>query len=1068
MHQPKNEANKKDTDLIRQSSTKSVGPTTPPQHQNQVVKKARKKIPPCHLSSLSSDNGTKQQRISTRKRKGLEKEFNIGTWNVRTLLKPGKFDELKTVLQNYKMEITALQEIRWSGKDIVRDAKQQLDLYYSCRDKAGSFGCGFAIRGNMRNNVIRWNAVNERMCSIRIRGIFNNYSFICVHAPTEVESDISEKDAFYDQLDRLYESCPEYDTKIILGDLNAQIGCEKVYEGTIGRATLKAKKWTETRRFHKAKDIVTTDNGIRFISFAASRNMIVSSTFFRRKEIYKATWVHPDGVSMTQVDHIAIDKRHASNILDVRSMRGAEIGSDHFLVRAKFRARISSKSIRSTNASNKHHIDALKTPAIAQEYMNKLGETLDQLNPTSMSAEEHWNHVSDAMNNTAVQVLGKKPPGNKKPWFDIECKEALEAKTQARAKWLQVRTRSETGDAYKKFSEERKRVYQLFRKKRKQHEEQQVREIQGHRNTKDLRKFYNKINERTKRRKPPTFVCKDKNNNLLLSADVAMKRWGEHFEETLNAEAVETSMAALEKPPVYDDLEIETPTIEEVQKAIMRLKNNKSAGLDNIPAELFKSGGDKVVDHIHQIICKIWTNESWIDQWNSSWINPIFKKGDRTLCSNFRGISVLNVAYKIFASILCERLKPYLHNIIGNYQCGFRPGKSTTDQIFTLRRLLEKTLEFQIDTHHLFIDFKQAYDSIDRSSLFTSMRSFGIPSKLNRLCWLTLANTDSVVKIGNDKSEKFTTKQGFRQGDALSCDFFNLCLEKIIRDSKTHHEKGCIYTKSTQMLGYADDIDIIGRRKEDVVESFLSIEKAAEVVGLKVNASKTKYMLASRKDSSHQNLGQHVTAGQHNFEVVKDFIYLGSSVNSSNNTSEEIIRRIVLGSRCLYGLNKLLRSKHLSRSTKIQMYNTLILPIVMYGSESWELTKADIDRLLIFERRVLRIIYGPVKIDQEWRSRYNDELYSLYTNETIVQKIKAQRLGWLGHVYRMDNDAPARKCLFSDPVGNRGRGKPKKRWLDAVEDDLTKLRSKTTWRRKATDRDEWKNLLMQAKTRKVL
>ena len=419
--------------------------------------------------------------------------------------------------------------------------------------------------------------------------------------------------------------------------------------------------------------------------------------------------------------------------------------------------------------------------------------------------------------------------------------------------------------------------------------------------------------------------------------------------------------------------------------------------------------------------------------------------------------------------ILCERLKPYLSDIIGSYQCGFRPGKSTTDQIFTLRRLLEKTLEYQIDTHHLFIDFKQAYDSIKRDSLFTTMRSFGIPSKLNRLCWLTLANTVSVVKIGNETSEQFTTKQGFRQGDALSCDFFNLCLEKIIRDSDPYRERGCIYYKSCQLLGYADDIDIAGRTQAEVSQNFQEIEKAAEVMGLKVNASKTKYMLATRNENTLRNFGQNVTIGQHNFEVVKDFVNLGSSVNSSNSTSEEVIRRIVLGSRCLYGLSNLLRSKHLSRRTKIQIYNTLILPVVMYGSESWEMTAADCERLMVFERRVLRIIFGPVNIDGEWRIRYNHELYNLYTNETIVQKIKVQRLRWLGHVFRMENDAPQRKCLFTEPRdGSRGRGRPRTRWMDSVSGDLTKLRVKSTWKRKAADRDEWRDLLEQAKTQQEL
>ncbi|WP_333765083.1 endonuclease/exonuclease/phosphatase family protein, partial [Streptomyces sp. IBSBF 2390] len=259
---------------------------------------------------------------------------------MRTLLQPGKLEVLTSVLKRYKMDVTAIQEMRWEGHGLKRDKKEQLDLYYSCGDKTGLFGCGFAVRGGTREKVLDFKPVNDRICTIRIKGNFNNYSLICVYAPTDVEKDPDIKDAFYDQLDRVYESCPSYDTKLVLGDLNAQIGSEKVFEGTIGRFSLKAKKTRETRRFVKAEDNQTTDNGIRFISFAASKNMVISSTFFRHKQIHKATYIAPDGVTMAQLDHVAIDRRHATSILDVRSMRGA-IGSDHFLVRARFRARIS-------------------------------------------------------------------------------------------------------------------------------------------------------------------------------------------------------------------------------------------------------------------------------------------------------------------------------------------------------------------------------------------------------------------------------------------------------------------------------------------------------------------------------------------------------------------------------------------------------------------------------------------------------------------------------------------------------------------------------------------------------
>ena len=100
--------------------------------------------------------------------------------------------------------------------------------------------------------------------------------------------------------------------------------------------------------------------------------------------------------------------------------------------------------------------------------------------------------------------------------------------------------------------------------------------------------------------------------------------------------------------------------------------------------------------------------------------------------------------------------------------------------MFTLRQILQKTYEF-IDTHHLFIDFKQAYDSIRRDMLLSTMYALGIPAKLINMRRLTLADAKSLVKVDGEKSEPFIRTKGFRQGDGLSCDLFKICLELIIR-----------------------------------------------------------------------------------------------------------------------------------------------------------------------------------------------------------------------------------------------------------------------------------------------
>jgi hypothetical protein len=118
---------------------------------------------------------------------------------------------------------------------------------------------------------------------------------------------------------------------------------------------------------------------------------------------------------------------------------------------------------------------------------------------------------------------------------------------------------------------------------------------------------------------------------------------------------------------------------------------------------------------MYQLIIKIWTTETIQtipEDWNWSIICPIHKKGDVTICSNYRGKNLLCVAYKI-SNILFNRLMPYVEITIGDYQCGYRGEPSRVDQIFTVSQILEKCGDHGKDTHHLFIDSKAAYDSTD-------------------------------------------------------------------------------------------------------------------------------------------------------------------------------------------------------------------------------------------------------------------------------------------------------------------------------------------------------------------
>jgi sorting nexin-29 len=147
---------------------------------------------------------------------------------------------------------------------------------------------------------------------------------------------------------------------------------------------------------------------------------------------------------------------------------------------------------------------------------------------------------------------------------------------------------------------------------------------------------------------------------------------------------------------------------------------------------------------------------------------------------------------------------------LGKYQCGFRKGKSTVDHIHSLRQILEKTREYNTSTFHLFINFKEAYDSVKRDKLLKAMEEFLIPKKLINLTKATLRNIKCRVKIRNQLSELFTTERGLRQGDALACLLFNVALELAIRKSGIETRRTILH-KLVQVLAFADDINIIGR-----------------------------------------------------------------------------------------------------------------------------------------------------------------------------------------------------------------------------------------------------------------
>jgi hypothetical protein len=156
--------------------------------------------------------------------------------------------------------------------------------------------------------------------------------------------------------------------------------------------------------------------------------------------------------------------------------------------------------------------------------------------------------------------------------------------------------------------------------------------------------------------------------------------------------------------------------------------------------------------------------------------------------------------------------------------------------------------------------------------------------------------------------------------------------------------------------------------------------------------------------SRHQNAGQNndIKIGNRCFENVAQFRYLGTTITDQHSIQEEIKKRLNSGNACYHSVQNLLPSRLLSKNTTIRICRTIILPVVLYGCETWSVTLREEHRLRVFENRAPRRIFGP-KRDEVTKGRklHNEELHNFYSSLSIITTMKSMRMRWAGHVARM-------------------------------------------------------------------
>ena len=163
-------------------------------------------------------------------------------------------------------------------------------------------------------------------------------------------------------------------------------------------------------------------------------------------------------------------------------------------------------------------------------------------------------------------------------------------------------------------------------------------------------------------------------------------------------------------------------------------------------------------------------------------IIPVPKKGDLHCCDNWRGISLLNVAGKVFTRLIADRISDISESIIDETQCGFRKQRGTVDMVFVARQLQEKAREQNCQLFMCFFDLKKAYDSVPRDALWCLLGKWGFPAKMVNIIKQLHFGMEASVRINGVLSDPFSVSNGLKQGCVLAPFLFNLYFNKVMQD----------------------------------------------------------------------------------------------------------------------------------------------------------------------------------------------------------------------------------------------------------------------------------------------
>jgi hypothetical protein len=917
---------------------------------------------------------------------------NIGCVNIRGW-GVGKMVDICEEMENRDMDIMGLVETQL--RERVKDDHAKYSMLAKGRTLQVRKGGGVAIlvRKDKEIEVVEVNmgedSASEDIIGVRCEfksgknKIKKLYMFVC-YMTTEGGNARNENNRKYNILKREIEKIKD-EQVIVMGDMNGHIGM-------LGEEV--------------------NANGERLLGFAEAMQLEILNQTIAEGSV---TWSVRDRESA--IDYILVNERARGK---VRSMKIDEEGewdlnSDHNVMSLKYEC--GGKVEQRTDVTRKKRNRWKLRGANWDNFQVELGEA--EWNGT-YGVEELSSCLEKNIKKAATKKIGyvrmKRGKRVGKAWWNDDIKERRNERKVSNRACRRMRAQRKRGievsneeylTEYNEYLSNKNKVRNLIHSAMSDDDKRVVDELRrkGEEGGKEWYRFLR--GENTESFNVNELVVNGESiTDKKEMARVTERFWKEigSMHEDMNEVDVNLTLERKE----LDDMN-EEPQLEEVRRVVVRLRNDKAAGLDDIPYEMYKFGGEIMIKKLHELFIEIWKDERVPCKWNESKVVLLHKGGgkNRKELKNYRPISLTNTVGKIFCMLMNERVRENIekHKVMGEEQNGFRMKRRGEDNMFVVREVIERLKKEGKKGYFAFLDIEKAYDRVDREVLYRVLERCGFSEKIVRIVKSMYVDTKAKFNLGDIETDWVSSERGVRQGCILSPLLFGLYTEELAVRVNRCGEGIRVGNDRLNVLLYADDVVVMTENRNSLQRVFDVISQYAREFRVRFSAEKSQVLVVN---GSVEDDGLMWKLGGKDISRTNEYKYLGMWVDE--NGCERSKREKMSKAQQWYGR---LGSVAKTRANKYEvvrgLWKGVAVPSLMYGMNVLKVSPSECDKLDVVQNRVGRVALGAngyvgveaIRGDVGWSTFRERVMKSCLNYKIRLERMDSER--WARKVYEWNS-----------------------------------------------------------------